>query len=482
MKLKTELFAHQKAALDLCRQKNVAALYMAPRCGKTYVDLLDTAERFLAGEIDTHIIFAPNGVHAAWVEEQIPKHFPEGIPYVTGIYRSNPKAAQRDAWAAAVNAPAGVLRILTINIEAMAFKPKVDMVHILMKGRKVKITVDEAHKIKGPGSKRTKAMWRIGENAVVKRILSGTSLSKGFEDLYAQYKFLDWRIVDAKTFTAYKHEFVVEVLVGGQFTKITGYRNLESLFAKVKPYTFQVRREDCFDLPPTMAYPQYPPHKVDVSPEQFKAYEDLRKNFLTELEDGRLVEAVQGGVRIMRLQQVLCGHLPGETKGTWIPLPCPRLDMMVELVKEEDDKCLVWCRFQADVLQCVAALKKAGITAYPHNGAVHQEIRTTFRNAWRAIKEPAVLVGDAETMGTHWDLNEAGRSIFYSNTFRFDQREQAMSRNQSPGQTKKVVYDDFMAGPIDKKILDTLTARESMAKLFADQREVRRWLEMPLQN
>ena len=53
------------------------------------------------------------------------------------------------------------------------------------------MVVDESSKIKTPGAKRTKLITFFGRSAVCRRILTGTPVTKGPEDLFAQFKFLN---------------------------------------------------------------------------------------------------------------------------------------------------------------------------------------------------------------------------------------------------------------------------------------------------
>jgi hypothetical protein len=62
----------------LLEERSAFGYFMEQGTGKTKALLDDAADIFLNGgdngKIDTLIIIAPNGVHAQWVNEQVPEH------------------------------------------------------------------------------------------------------------------------------------------------------------------------------------------------------------------------------------------------------------------------------------------------------------------------------------------------------------------------------------------------------------------------
>lgn len=470
MKLKVPPFAHQKAAAQQCWRATRFALLAEARTGKTYITLMKAAGHFERGEIDTLLIFARNGIHRAWIEKHIPEFFPDEVPYVANHYSSG---HQRNAWKEAVKQDPSKLRILAINIEAVAHSSGQVLVRELMKGRKCMVIVDESHRISTPKSKRTRAMWHIGKKAVIAMILTGTPTKKGFENLYAQYRFLDVDIIGAQTYTEFK-ELYCRITSFGLFEKITGYQNLEFLFARIKPFTFQVLRRDCFDLPP-IQFTRIPVVLTDL---QKKLYRDVRLTSLAELDQGKWMRVDGGGVKIMRLQQIVCGIITLDD-GTVELIPTNREDAILEIFNNETEKGIIWCRFQEDIERVYAALKKEGIGCVTHYGPDSSKARDKARDRFDHDDDVRAIIATTDTLCENYNLNVAGWMCFYSNNFKPDQREQAVARNQADGQTKKlVVYDLEAERTVDTKIIAAHETAAGFAELLRDQREVRKWLEL----
>ena len=128
--------------------------------------------------------------------------------------------------------------------------------------RRTYICIDELHKIKTPGAKRTKSAIKFGELCKYRRITTGTEAEEGIHNLYSQMKFLDWRIIGFKFFTPFRNTFCV--MGGFEMRQIIRYQNQDLLAHKIAPYVYQKRKKDCLDLPEKL----YINHRIEMTPEQ----------------------------------------------------------------------------------------------------------------------------------------------------------------------------------------------------------------------
>lgn len=445
--------------------RDVFGLLMAPGTGKTKIEIDDCARLYRAKEVNLVLNFAPNGVHANWAE-QIATHLHPDIPRAVATYRAgrSPKALDL------VMAQTDVLRFININIEALSHKSGIEFVRKLMRGNRVRVHLDESQRIKTPGAKRTRNAWKVGAEAVSRDILSGTSITQGVENLYGQFRFLDWRILGCRTFAEFKAQYCIEA---GPYRKIVGYRNLDELKQRMEPWVFIASLEDCLDLPERT----FARHEVELSDEQRRIYNELRTRYVAELDSGQLLEAPMILTRLIRLQQVLAGHVPGEREGEWQPLPCPRLDAVVELAEDIDDKFLVWCQWVPDVVQVVQRLQAAGIGAVPYYGGIPQLKCEENLQRWRQDTGIRALVGTPRKGGIGLTMNEANYAINYSHSYSTEDRIQSLARNYRMGQTRPVHYKDFVApGTIDTHILAAHRRNQEVAKILDDPQVFRRWL------
>ena len=98
------------------------------------------------------------------------------------------------------------------------------------------------------------------------------------------------------------------------FQQIVGYRNLAELSDKLDRFSFRVTKEEALDLPDKI----YTVREVGVTDEQLKYYQSIKTAAMALLDDGELVSAPAIMTQLLRLQQVLCGHVmtdDGESTG-----------------------------------------------------------------------------------------------------------------------------------------------------------------------
>ena len=61
------------------------------------------------------------------------------------------------------------------------------------------------------------------------------------------------------------------------FKLVTGYIRLDELNAKLEKFSYRVLKEDCLDLPDKV----YMKRNISLTPEQLKAYTEMKKHALT---------------------------------------------------------------------------------------------------------------------------------------------------------------------------------------------------------
>ena len=74
-------------------------------------------------------------------------------------------------------------------------------------------------------------------------------------------------------------------------------------------------------------------------------------------DNGDLVTAPAVITQLLRLQQVLCGHIRTDD-GELIEIPSRRIDALMETIEEMTGKVIVWSRFRYDIKKIEAEMKK----------------------------------------------------------------------------------------------------------------------------
>jgi SNF2 family DNA or RNA helicase len=325
------------------------------------------------------------------------------------------------------------------------------------------LVIDESHKIKTPASKRTKRTITIAQYSPYRRILTGTPITQGLQDLYSQMKFLNWRIVDCKTYAEFKSIYCI--MGGFEMRQITGYRNVEMLQRRIAPHVYEVNKRDCLDLPPET----FVIREVPLSPEQRKLYKTMKEEFLVELDSGMVVEAPLALTRVTRLLQIVSGFIGDQ------PLPCPRIEACIDIVQESTrGKIIIWTHYQNDVRRIAHALSQEGIGYILYYGGVSPNERALALARWREDPKLHVMIGTPQCGGVGLNLTEADTEIFYSHDWNLEHRIQALARIMRPGQKRPCTYYDLIApGTLETKLMKVLSTKDATAALFRNLNAIR---------
>lgn len=460
---------HQRRAFLVSRDRDFYGYFLEQGLGKTKIDFDDTAYAWASGKIDTFIIDAPNGVHAQWIDEQMPLHLPDWVPRRALVYTSTQtKRWLREAeeWFAYHDG----LRILAIHHDAFTTDKGLAFMRRVLSSGKCKWSIDESsRKIKTPGAKRTKETLKLRDMAVRRRLLDGTPVTKGVEDLFTQLKFLSNDVHGFSSFYTFRNRYCKVAQVPGAPTgvvKIIGYQNLEELQKRMDGWTIRLRSADCLDLPERI----YSQHYVAMTDEQKRLYTDLKEELVAQLDSGELITAEQAVVKLLRLQQILCGHVKTEN-GVIRSVSTNRPAEALAVARQTGDKVIVWARFHHDIDLLSATFKEDGWSPVTWDGRTSIEERAAAKR--RFIEDPScgAFIANPGSAGTGTDgLQHASHSmIYYSNTFKASERWQSEARLFRDGQKGTVnVTDLVVPNTCDVHILRTLKSRRDIAVTALD--------------
>lgn len=462
--MKTRPWAHQLEDFEASRDFPAAALPWEPRCGKSKISIDTAAYLYHSGRIDAAIVVAPNGVHLNWTREEVPTHWASSDPFVMEweSARYNTKGFQNRINAALKH---DGFVWLAVNVEAVWTPNLRKYLGKFVAKRRCLLIIDESHSIKNPKARRTKALLSITEKCPYRRTLTGTPVAQGPFDLWAQYNALDPAVL-GKNFHLFKQRYGVFKKVrygnGPSFDELVEYRNLDELNTRIAPITFPRKKSECLDLPERLFTRRYfilpPAHRL--------AYDELKNQLITQLEDDVEVTAQHALTLLLRLQQISRGHVTADD-GQVYPLgdKFPAAEAAIDMVKENPGKSIIWCRFRSDVEVLVKGLQAAGMSPVRCDGSVPQKDRPGLRTRFREDPTANPWIGTLSTGGVGVDLGAANLMIFYSHGFDLVQRLQGLERNY--GSTQKAnrvdVVDLVAADTADMGALKALERKEDLA-------------------
>ena len=474
---KTIPFDHQRQGFLLGRDRKTFAYLWEQGTGKSKVCIDTFAYLWEKDLIDAMLVIAPNGVHQNWIINEIPVHLPDRInaqlhTYSAGMPQG--KLLELDKfclWKKAAR-PCG---IVAFNVEGFVSPRAKEVYESLLRNHRCLVVIDESNDIQNPGAVRTKYLIKASKAARYRRICNGTPITKGIENLYAQFYFLDPLILGHNSYTTFKAQYcIIKALPerGPHQEMIVGYKHIQELALIVDGNGHRVLKKDCLDLPDKV----YKKHFFEMTNVQKVAYETVRHHALEELkevfgqEHGLQLAQEIALTRLIRLQQIVCGWVPfgaGE-----VPQQMaggnPRLDALLTLLAKVDGKAIIWVTAPnsiADISLITSSLTKYKMGRYvEYHGGISDDLR---QEAIRLIQtDPSVkwiIASKAAARGL--TITAADQAFYYTNNFDLRIRLQSEDRNHRIGSEihDKILYTDIYTDGIDKKIVKSLREKKSLA-------------------
>ena len=475
-KYKTKPYEHQRIALERSYNKTNYGYFMEMGCGKSKGLIDNVAWLYEQKKIDTVVIVAPKGVYRNWQVSEIPAHLREDIEHEVYVWNPNPNKDQQRHLKEGIE-ERKKLRIFLVNVEGFATTKVRKYMDMFIRGSSFLLAVDESTTIKNPKAKRTKALVAIGKSASFRRILTGSPVTKSPMDLYSQCGFMDTELLGHDSYYSFQGRYAItrtQRMGSHSFQQIVGYRNLEELSTKLDSFSYRVTKDEALDLPAKI----YTVREVNLNDKQREYYMSLKKAAIVLLGDGELVSAPAVMTQLLRLQQVLCGHLKTDD-GELVEFKTNRITALLETVEEMSGKVIIWSRFRYDIIKITEELKKA----YGCDSTVNYFGDTSDSDRQAAIRrfqfeDARFFVANPQTAGFGLTLTAATNVIYYANDFNLETRIQSEDRCHRIGQHHPVTYVDLVTrGSIDEYIVRSLRAKIDLsAKTLGE--EVRQWLEV----
>lgn len=490
-------FGHQIVAAKRMAMDPVFALLMEMGTGKTKALIDEWAIRVDAKEARDLLVVAPAGVYLNWRAE-LDTHLPEHLlgPTVVAYWRSSAGVTHREALTRFLRVRDRP-RVLLVNAEALSTVERARQLcrdFLAQRPRMATIDVDESTLLRDTSSNRTQALVALRELASHRRIATGLPTPKSPLDLYGQFEFLDWRILGQRSFYGYRNRYAVlrkmkvprfnsegERSVGQDGSPLTrdvqivvGYRNVEELRDRIAEHAFRVTKEECLDLPPKL----YERRDVELTAEQLRVYDELKRNATSELRKGQHVTATDIMTRRLRLHTVALGFVKNE-EGKLHQLPNDRPKQLVELLAEHSGKAIIWAPYHMALNVVVTTLRREyGERAVVRFwGEVKVDEREEAVRRFQQDAEARFIVGNPAALGRGRTLTEASLVVYYGCDADLELRLQSEDRAHRAGLKHSVTYVDMVArGTVEEKNIALLRKKMDLAAMVLGE-DPKEWLE-----
>lgn len=333
------LYPFQRAGVEFIRRSRNLLLGDEMGSGKTIQAIMGLRCMMDTGcSVLPALVICPNSMKKTW-EKEFAKWWPEvSVGRVSGSADKRRKVIESRPDVTIINWDAMRLhsRLAPYGSIKLADKEKVpgDLNKVPFKT----IIGDEAHKLKNPQSKWTRASWAVAHQPSVEyRIpMTGTPLANAPDDLWAILHFMAPDEWPSKTKFVDRYCMVSWNAWGGMEVLGIKPETRDEFFAILDPHFRRMPKELVLPfLPPKLRSTRY----TDMSTRQKKAYVEMENDMITKLDDGSVLVVTNNLTKNTRLTQFSSSyaHMELGTDGEMhvrLTEPSNKIDELMDVLDE----------------------------------------------------------------------------------------------------------------------------------------------------
>ncbi len=422
--------SYQEYAVKFIESHPISALFLDMGLGKTSITLTAVNELlFDSFEVRKVLVIAPLRVaRNTWCDEIKKWDHLSNIKYSIVVGTEKERIS-------ALNEKADIYIINRENVDWLVnksgYKFDFDM-----------IVIDELSSFKNHQSKRFKSLMKIRPK--VKRIvgLTGTPSSNGLMDLFAEFKVLDLGERLGYFIGQYRNTYFKPDKTNGAI--VYSYKPLpnaeDSIYEKISDITVSMKASEYLKMP-ELVISNY---KVEMSDNEKKQYDEMKKNLICEIKDGEITVSNAGSLS-NKLSQFANGAVYDDEQNI-VEIHSRKLDALEGIIESMNGKPLLVAYWYKHDLQRIK--KRFDV----------REIKTGKDIAdWNKGKIPIALIHPASA-GHGLNLQQGGSTlVWFGLTWSLELYQQTNGRLYRQGQKNTVVIQHIVTkGSIDEQILKAL--------------------------
>jgi SNF2 family DNA or RNA helicase len=222
-------------------------------------------------------------------------------------------------------------------------------------------------------------------------------------------------------------------------------------------------KEECLDLPDLV----YVSRKVEMTPQQKKFYERMRKDLLMEAA-GENVTAGTAAVAMTKLLQISSGSVYTDDQNALVFDISSRYRVLMEVLAETSSKVLVFVPFRNSIELLAEKLRTDKVSCEVIDGGVPAGQRTNIFNAFQNQPDPRVLIIQPQAAAHGVTLTAADTVVWWGPTASLEIYEQANARIHRKGQTKKCTIVQLVGSPVEQRVYTMLDGKIDLHRQVID--------------
>lgn len=311
------------------------------------------------------------------------------------------------------------------------------------------LVIDELSSFKNHQSRRFKALMKARPK--VKRVvgLTGTPSSNGLMDLFAEFRLLDMGERLGRFIGQYRNAYFSPDKRNGQI--IYSYKPLpdaeQRIYEKISDITISMKSTDHLQMPELISNR----YEVELSEDERKKYDELKKDLILQLPDGEITAANAASLT-GKLSQMANGAVYSDNESI-LEIHQRKLDALEDIIESANGKPVLvayWFRHDLERIK-----KRFDV----------REIRTSRDIAdWNKGEIPIALIHPASA-GHGLNLQNGGSTlVWFGITWSLELYQQTNARLWRQGQQSETVIIEHIItkGTIDENIMKALECKNKV--------------------
>ena len=311
------------------------------------------------------------------------------------------------------------------------------------------VIVDEATHYKNARTKRWKTLRKLIGPDTWMWMMTGTPAAQSPLDAYGLAKFINPNAVP-RFYSSFRDMVMQQVT---QFRWVPKEDASEIVFNALQP-AIRFTKKECLDLP-EMTYVK---RKVELTAQQTKYYEMLRKQLVLKVGDDE-VSAVNAAVTMSKLLQISAGAVYTDD-GDALQFDIKnRYKVLKEVIDESSQKVLIFVPFKHTIDVLVSKLRSDNLTAEVIRGDVPAHARTDIFKRFQTMADPKILVIQPQAAAHGVTLTAANTVVWWGPTSSLETYAQANARVHRSGQKHPCTVVQLQGSGVEKRVYSLLDKR-----------------------
>ena len=421
----------------------VSALYADTGTGKSKIAIDLAVSRFEANQIKKVLVFLP-------------------------VSTKNNFKKQIELWAKYCPK----LQWKLIGNESMGSSNKAIFEALNFVDNNTQIIIDESHAIKTPTAKRSQRIRMVCQKTSYKIVMTGTPITDNVHNLYMQYACLSQMIIGVESWKKFEEKYLI---MGGRVgDEIIGYKNINHLIGLIEPYTYQITKEECLNLPSK----QFLVHICGLNQKQDEYYQYEKENLLKMIQNEDWDFSVIDIFKTFTHMQQICSGYYKDKDGEVEYLGTEKLLLLNNV--DMSKKLIFFCKYIFEIELIVNHFGNDKCAVF--TGQNPKERDNELADFVAGRKQYFVATMQSGGTGLNGLQEVCNEIIFFSNSFSYFQRKQSIGRIDRQGQTQAMTIRDLRTtANIDDRIMKNLTRKGNLADeikaMMQDKTKLKKYIE-----